>query len=542
MRRGTAGGAGERVAPWLAALLALAATGLAIRWGAFVAGGSDSHCYVAQARMWLDGTILRPFEPGLAAAWPNARESLAPIGFVPSQVVPGGLAPICPPGFSVLLAGAEGIMGPRGLFAVVPLCAGITVWCAFVIGRRLGGAVAGLLGAVLVLASPVFLFQALQPMSDVPAAACWLAALALAAQRGRWSAAAAGLAASLAILVRPNLAPLAGPVALLAILAGPVGATWRSRLWPAFACVAGMLPGVAAVALLHALVYGSPFRSGYGDAGQLFALSNVATNLGRYPRWLVETQSPWVLLGLLAPLALPARGEWWPTRIGGAQPRAMALACLLAIGTCAAIYLPYVPFDNWSYLRFLLVAVALLVVTSSAVMVTWLSRLPRLVGWVVGLVLAIGLGWYGLATSRERGVFGIKDSEARFVESATWVREHLPANAVLIAVFHSGALRYHGDRLSVLWDALQPDGLDAFLAELTRQGRSPYLVFESWEVPLFRERFGGASDAGTLDWPPRAQIGREVTVYDPAARARYLRGESVPSERVWTASERRRFK
>jgi hypothetical protein len=59
------------------------------------------------------------------------------------------------------------------------------------------------------------------------------------------------------------------------------------------------------------------------------------------------------------------------------------------------------------------------------------------------------------------------------------------------------------------------------------------IVLETWEEPAFRAKFAGASAFAELDWPPRAQIGRDVRVYDPADRPRYLRGESIPTERVW---------
>ena len=88
--------------------------------------------------------------------------------------------PLCPAGLSLLMAAAVALGGERALFLVVPLLGALAVWCAFLIGRRLGGPVAGAASAVLLACSPTFLYQLVQPMSDVPAAALWLAALALA--------------------------------------------------------------------------------------------------------------------------------------------------------------------------------------------------------------------------------------------------------------------------------------------------------------------------------------------------------------------------
>ena len=83
----------------------------------------------------------------------------------------------------------------------------------FLLGRHLAGPAAGLLAAALSAASPTFLIQLFQPMNDVTAAALWAAALVAAISagaRGTLSAAAgAGLLTAAALVVRPNLVPLA---------------------------------------------------------------------------------------------------------------------------------------------------------------------------------------------------------------------------------------------------------------------------------------------------------------------------------------------
>ena len=74
------------------------------------------------------------------------------------------------------------------------------------------------MAAVLFASSPVFLYQIVQPMNDVPAAALWLLALVLAsraAARPDWlSQMWTGAAAGAALVVRPNLLPLAAVTAL----------------------------------------------------------------------------------------------------------------------------------------------------------------------------------------------------------------------------------------------------------------------------------------------------------------------------------------
>ncbi len=95
-------------------------------------------------------------------------------------------------------------------------------------------------------------------------------------------------------------------------------------------------------------LYGSPFRTGYGQLGHLFSLSALSVNASRYFSWLVETHTPFPLLAFAAPfvVAREKRGD-------------VALAIGLILATCA-IYFLYTPFDEWSYVRFLLPAIALM--------------------------------------------------------------------------------------------------------------------------------------------------------------------------------------
>ena len=94
-----------------------------------------------------------------------------------------------PPGFPLLLALAGSIGGEQAAFAVVPLSAAGLIIVAFMLGRRLGGPDTALIAAAAVGASPILIFQSLQPMSDVPAAFWWsLAVLLLTHESNRMAA------------------------------------------------------------------------------------------------------------------------------------------------------------------------------------------------------------------------------------------------------------------------------------------------------------------------------------------------------------------
>ena len=78
---------------------------------------------------------------------------------------------------------------------------------------------------------------------------------------------------------------------------------------------------------------------------------------------------------------------------------------------------------------------------------------------------------------------------------------------------------------------LDPAWLDRALAFARAKGLEPYLLLDSAEEPAFRARFA-ASAVGRLDWPPQIEIAPQVRLYQPAARARYLAGETIATEYV----------
>ena len=60
------------------------------------------------------------------------------------------------------------VAGPSAVYYVVPIFGGMAVWLTYVLGARVDGPIAGMIAAVLFAFSPLFLFQTLEPMSDVP--------------------------------------------------------------------------------------------------------------------------------------------------------------------------------------------------------------------------------------------------------------------------------------------------------------------------------------------------------------------------------------
>ena len=507
----------------IAALAAISLAAFGVVRGTWAVGGSDSSCYALMAEALADGR-LQPSSPlAIEAPWPDASRTLAPGGFIPSPVRPDAASPICAPGFSVLLAPLAAVFGQDAIFFLIPIAGAVLVLSSFVIARALAGGMAGATAAILTATTPIVLYQVVQLMNDVLAAALWLAALALLIAKPSTSAPGAtvdekgwsprivsGLLIGLAILVRPNLAPLA------LLFAGVPLVRRHPQPFRAITAMAiAAVPGVALMLWLNFALYGSAVGSGYGDATRLFSTAHIQDNLTHFGRALLQTQYLVPLLGVIAPVVF-----------AGYQRRLSVVLLIAAVLVCG-IYLLYQPYPEWSYLRFLIPALVLLLILTSAVAVELASR-ARMGGLIP--IVAVLLAILGTRAAGDRQAFALQRLEGRYRDMAELIAERLPQNAVLITVWQSGSVRFHARRDAVLWDSLDPASLDRAVAWLTARGRQPYLLFERREEPEFRARFGGLSALGALDWPPRLDLNRQVRIYDPADRARFRAGEKYPTD------------
>ena len=482
----------------VAAAIALAAGYAGLRWGAMVAGGADSYGYISQAGLWRQGLPIVRQDIVRPSPWPGAPQTWAPLGWRPSPKEPGAIVPLYAPGLPLLMAAFQLAAGYCGAFIVVPLCGALTIWLTFVLGRRLFDAPGiALWGALLVATSPVFLYQLMNAMSDVPVTAAWTLALVLAVMRWPLSS---GLAMSVAIAIRPNLAPLAALVgAWLAMMGGG-----------AVRFAVGVLPSVLGIAWFNARLYESAVTSGYGTTGDLYSLAFLTTNVRQFAMWIAETETPVVALAALYFVAPPL---FPPARI----PRAR----LLLGGTLAVVvwsYLLYRPFDAWWYLRFLLpmwpVMMLLTACAVDAIAARWMRRAyPAAMAAAVVL-----LAWHGVSVANARSAFDLGRGERRYVDVGRFVAAHTDPDAVMLSVQHSGSLRLYAGRMTLLYDVLDPVWLDRALEYLQSIGRHPYFVLDGAEVEAFRTRFGAASRSGALDWPPMATLGSTVAIYDPLDR------------------------
>jgi hypothetical protein len=504
-----------RAAPLLAIAVAVGSAAAAIGWGTFAASGADSYGYVSQSRLWRDLRLVveQPFVARVA--WPNVDAAFAPLGYRPAADG-HAIVPSYPPGLPMAMAAAEVVGGSCGAYFVVPICAAVCAWLTFVLGRRVSSPSAGVFAAVLLATSPVFFYQSLMPMSDVPAAACWTAAIYFglgsperADNRAR-EAAAAGLCAAIAILIRPNLAPLAVAIAPVAATPDPVHGGWSRAARRLFAFAIPIAAALAGLALLYFRLNGSPFRSGYGDIETAFALAHVPVNAARWFSWTVATQTPAMSLALAAivlPLATPARPL---------PRRAAALFAAIGVITAAA-YVGFVPFDDWSYLRFLLPVFPLAMVAMSAAILWILSPAPSPVRALACAVIVAALCGHGLKFLADAGAASLRDNARRYAAVGRYAARGTPPNAIFISLQHSGSLRHYSGKPTVRFDLVSV-GLDRALRDLRQAGWQPFFVLEDWEETQFKQQFAGASEIGRLEFRPIARlVDAGVNIYDPEA-------------------------
>ena len=499
----------ERASLAIAIALSIAAFLVGVRQGVLVAEAADAWGYVSQADLWLarDLTVEQPIARD--APWPNAGWTFAPLGYRPAPHDPGVIVPTYPPGLPVLMAVGKRLIGACGPFLISPLLGGLTIWFTYLLGVRVSSRLMGLAAAALLATSPIFLLMVVHPWSDAPATAFLVLGLVLALSSSRWRAFWTGAAVSMAIFIRPNLV-LVGAVfvAFIVLSAKPVAgegllrARLRALLWFSI----GGAPLVLAVATLNAVLYGAPWSAGHGSLGELYSWRFIWRNLVDYTRWLWATETPVIALSVV-PLIVWKR----------ARERRPLVALLTAF--VAAVWLSYLfyrAYGEWQYLRFLLPIIPVLLVLASCGVAIVLGHLGGAGERIAAAVLVIA-SVVSLRAGVIRGedVLGYWRPAMAFTSVGEYVRQHLPENAVILTMQHSGSIRYYSNRLTLRWDFLAPEWWPRALNTLSERGYRPYVLLTSSEEGAFRSQFrlSTIEDApGTIAATFR---GAEVRLYDP---------------------------
>jgi hypothetical protein len=490
---------------WLAAIMAASAGFGSWTYATMTASGSDPYGYVSQADLWSGGT-LRVSQPWmLDAPWPDAAATFAPLGYRPDPRGTPAIVPTYAPGLPMLMAAARRVAGESGVFLVVPISTALLVWFTFRLARLLVPEPGAVGAAWLVATSPAVLYMSVWPMSDVPSAAAWVGACWLSLGPGRWRAVAAGTATAIATLIRPNLVFLAIAIVIPYVVRSTTGGAGFGRpssfsrprrrgpaILDAIAFALCMTAGVAAVAFVNRALYGSPWTSGYAGLGDMFRLAHVWPNLWRYAGWLAESHGVLAFAGLVA-LAVPSARLWPGALAGVARPIGLAVTA-----TVVGFYCLYLVFDAWTYLRFVLVALAWVAIGVGAVSAAAArAGRPALALAAVTAVVVTGLLQWRFADNHL--AFDVWAGAQAQIGVAREVQAAVDARSVVLALEHSGSLRYYGGRMTLRYDLLEPAWLDRAIDWFRSRGVRTYLLADEHELPSVRVRFASQAAFEGID-------------------------------------------
>jgi hypothetical protein len=550
-----------RHATSIAIVLAASAAAVGVSYSTYAASGSDAAGYIAEAELLASGRFAYDEPLARVVNWPDASASFAPLAFRP-VLTPGRLAPTYPPGLPLTIVPLRALAGDFGAFLVAPLLGGIAVLGTYFLGRRLHSPLAGVVAAALLTTSPIFLFEIVQVMSDVPATAWWTLALLLAIspslQPARQRAVSirvvsiravlAGFVAGMAILTRPNLVPLVIPLFFAVRLKGDptnaasavrskadgteagVALRLKAQAATAGALIGGLVPGAATLVWLQWRMYESPLTPGYGPSAlrEFFSLSNIVQNIGDYTSRIVVGDGPALILAVIAMTSLAVRSRARSTvddptdadDSAASKPGHADVFLLAAFVTTVVIcYLPYGVFPDWWYLRFLLPAFPMGFVLIAIAVARASVAVPHRVRGLLLLIALAAVCSCDVVIARRQQAFLFRASEARYQLAGRYLAALAPANTVIVTVQDSAAVHVYTHLPVLRWDRLSID-LDDALGRLREMGHHPLLLVEEWERPQLLTTFP-KSAAARLDWTPIADFGDPVRVglFDPFNRS-----------------------
>jgi len=448
-------------------------------------GGADSYGYVSASR------LLRSFRLSDSAAIasylpvPDPLRVAAPLGYVPA-VREEAIVPGYPLGLPLVMAAFAAVFGDGAEFYVSPVVAAGALAAAFGIARAFADVTAGWLSAFLLAITPILVNQAVQPMSDTAATfwlllAFWL--LVRAQERQGWWL-AAGAAAGMVFLTRPVLLP--ATVALLGV-AGAIGGRRAAILF-----CAAFAPFVFFQGWLHWRLYGSILASGYGSGSQLFAIGRLPGNFVEYFTWLNYSMSPVFLITFAAALF-------------GSTPFWLRAAVVVVFSAVAAPYLFYFTYDDWQDTRFLLPGMALAVILCGITIRNLVARWASpAVAPLVLLAIAVAAAVASYRFLDRHHTLALARVEARYPRVAEWIDRVAPERTVVLALLHSGSVRFYAGRPTARWDQMTSEELAAAIAALSARGWNTWAVVDG---PAESEAF----------WP-RVEQQRAVLAVEPKER------------------------
>ena len=450
-----------------------------VTYSSYSVGGSDSSGYLNLATLLGSGRVVQPIPLAEELSREGKEHVLIPLGFIRGPIA-HSMSPYYPPGYPVhqlLLAWLVG--WNYGPFLIGPVAATILLVVVFKLSREMGLTVGESVASSAILGlNPVFLFMALQPMSDIASALwCSLAILAaLRSDRSRAAAVVAGLSLAIAICIRPSNAILSLPL----VLALPM------RFSRYVLVGLGAFPLLGLLLVYNSQVYGSALSTGYhADVARDFAVGFFRRRFDHYTAWLRRTYTPLIPIGwLVGVLVVPV-------------PRRHRLLLAIWFAAYLSFFCFYRHFDLWWYLRFLLPGMPALIigaVLASRRIREVLDLRLRLRGWSspngVRLLFLIAVLVGEVKQTRLQTVFDIGRSEGIYRAACLGANSVVPRKSVVVSMLMSGAVRYYS-RLPCLRYDVRARDYTAVEARLRGLGYRVFALLHPAEVDKFRQDVGG---------------------------------------------------
>jgi hypothetical protein len=466
------------------------------------AGGSDSSGYLWSARLFRQGRLSMPIR--LPERFPidaTGAPVFAPLGGTIRRGTMD-LVPTYPTGLPLHIAVANLFLDEeRAVKGVLLFAAAGAIWLLYLLGRDAGlprlWAAGG--GALLAL-SPLFLYAAVQPFSDVMAT-FWAEAAVLSAWRSRQRPALvwlAGVSLGIATLVRPMSLVLILPV----LAAMTLSAGFCVRL------ATGGLPFAVFVLAYQAWAYGSPLRSGYDRVWSAFGWHAVLQSLSHYVTWCPRLASWLVVL-------VPAAAWTWQGRYS--RWRLVGAAWIVATFGTYAFYA--LTSETWWYMRYVLPGFPVLIIAGLAGLravalaaASWIGRpwAGRTIGLAAFAVLLLSAGL--LARDPLSAAYrATKAGERVYPDTIRIISADKGSSEVVLMSQLSGAANYYAPGMPFLrYDALKSE---SWLA-VRRWQRDEQAVIKAALFGFETDRmFGMTGPLLPCNWHPRGHY-RNVTFWE----------------------------
>jgi hypothetical protein len=154
----------------------------------------------------------------------------------------------------------------------------------------------------------------------------------------------------------------------------------------------------------------------------------------------------------------------------------------------------YYVFNVWYYLRFLLPALPSLFVLMASGIRAICLRLPKPATAAAALLLSLACITLPSRFTRDQFIFNQREFEQRHVRAAHYVAQLTPPRSIMLAVQHSGSLRYTQTGLRCD-DYVAPTSWTRSSGS-SRKRLPPHIVIDDWEETEFRARFANANRRG----------------------------------------------